>query len=358
MLVPLLIIYVAWEPGNGFNTRVLLWYGSIGLLLSIFILIHELGHALAAKSQGVRAERIIIFPLGGGAYIPEQPSRLIGEILVYAAGPLANLLVALCTLIGFLQLPDGWLILRNYFQPATNTVLNPSFGQQLIAISILTNFLLALGNLLPAYPLDGGRILRALLRRPLGERKATVVVTSLGLVIGTLLIVVGYRVGDPLLAAGALFIVGLSALEYRNGWQRRRLAAAALAAVVRPAEQVPAILTPATSVAEAARLFTHTNWPVLPVHTPAGSLLGFVALEYLQLKQAPETAALTEYMEADFVTATPYENLLVVTERIVDADVYGAAVQTTADQISGYVFTADVILLLERRYQRWWPSRK
>ncbi|MEM6770686.1 MAG: M50 family metallopeptidase, partial [Bacteroidota bacterium] len=157
LLIPFAILYLSWLPGFGLNQRALIWYSSVAVLLFGFILLHELGHALAARNRGVRAERIILFPLGGGAYLPEQPKQVWAEVFVYAAGPLANLLLALIGFTILMQDVDGLLILKRYANPTANTVLNPTLSQQLLGVTVMVNLLLALGNLLPAYPLDGGR---------------------------------------------------------------------------------------------------------------------------------------------------------------------------------------------------------
>ncbi len=352
ILIPFAILYFSWQPGHGLNQRALIWYSSVAVLLFLFILFHELGHALAAKNRGVRAERIILFPLGGGAYLPEQPRELWAEVFVYAAGPLANFILAALSFAILMQQPDGELILRSYFNSATNTVLNPSLVQQLLGMTVVVNLLLAFGNLLPAYPLDGGRILRALLRRPLGARRATVVVTVLGVTIGCLLIYLGYLITDYLLLAGALFIIGLSILEYRNGWQRRLLTGKALTEVLRKPTPGQKRLYPSSTVSEAEVNFSASKWPVLPVFNVWNELLGFVESNHLEEDAPGPTAKLAEYFEGEYVTAAPDEDLLTVTERIVDANVYGAVVIGQRGKHEGYVFTEDVMGLLERPYQR------
>ena len=351
LLVPFAIAYFSWQPGVGFHQRALLWYSCVTVLLFVFILVHELGHALAAKNRGVVAERIILFPLGGGAYLPDQPKQLWSEVFVYAAGPLANVLLAILALPVMLAQPDGWLVLRNFVVPGGNVVLSPTLPQQLLALTVVINLMLALGNLLPAYPLDGGRIVRALLRRPLGRRPATVVVTVLGVLIGTVLAGAGYLLGDPLLVIGALFIIVMSGLEYRNGWQRRRLAGRGVDVVLRRADEAPtARLYPTSLATDAGQRFSTTDWPVLPVYDTWNNLLGFVEANHLREDDPAETDRLSGYFEPEFVAAHPEEDLLAVTERIVDANVYGAAVYGARGRITGYVFTEDVMTLL----RPWW----
>lgn len=347
---------MSWQPGVGLNERALYWYASVSVLLFGFILLHELGHALAAKNRGVVAERIILFPLGGGAYLPEQPKQLWAEVFVYAAGPLANLVLAALVLPVVLSLPDGGLLLTQSVSPGGNVVLNPTLPQQLLVMTVVVNVLLALGNLLPAYPLDGGRILRALLRRPVGARRATVIVTGLGVVIGAALVAVGWLIGDPLLVVGALFIIGMSALEYRNGWQRRRLAGLGLGRVLRQPNSSPQNrLYPSTLVGEAERAFASSGWPVLPVFDNWNNLRGFLGATHLETEAEQDTEAIQGFYEPEFIAVSPTEDLLTVTERIVSANVYGAAVYGDRGRLIGYVFTEDVMTVL-RPWWRWWGN--
>lgn len=348
--MPAAIAYFAWQPGFGMNWAAAGWWSLVSLLLFSFILVHELGHALVARDRGVVAERIILFPLGGGAYLPDRPEQTWAEVLVYAAGPLANFFLALLAWIALLLRPDGDLLITYFLRLSGNLVVFPGLLDQVLGMTLSVNLLLALGNLLPAYPLDGGRILRALLRKPAGERPATVVVTILGVLIGALLVVVGYQLGDPLLMGGAVFISGLSVLEYRNGWQRRRLVKRRVHEVIRRPLQKKLYLS--HTVGEAKQLFAETDWPILPVFNRWNEPLGFVDLDVLETEAEDEMTTLQPFAEAEFVTATTDENLLAVTERIVAANVYGAVVYDGNRRVVGYVFTHDVMGLLGRWYDR------
>ncbi|MTB52306.1 M50 family metallopeptidase [Lewinella sp. W8] len=357
LVVPGLIIYLAYRPGYGIQWASVSWWVSIAVLLFLFVLIHELGHALAARNRGVVAEKIILFPLGGGAYLPESPSRAIDEVLIYAAGPLANIALAGIALPLLLSRPEGSLLLKYYLNPFGNLVLVPSRVDQLLGLSVAVNLVLAAGNLLPAYPLDGGRILRALLRNPLGDRPATVIVTGLGVVIGIVLLLAGISINDFLLAAGGGFIVVLSIMEYRRGWQRRRLAKLGIGRVLRPepADKEGVLATrlyASDRVSKAKAQFARTEWPVLPVFDNWNVQVGFVERRLLEEEAHDDRVPLRAFTEAEFVTAKPEEDLLTITERIVASNVYGASVHTTNERVIGYVFTEDVIGLLNT-----WPRR-
>ena len=350
VLVPLGILFYAYQPGFGLRWAQVQWWSGISLLLFLFVLIHELGHALTARWRGIKAEKIILFPLGGGALIPEEPERTRDEVLIYAAGPAANLILAVVALAVLLSLPAGGVLLRFYLDQTANFVVRPKLAERLLGITMAVNVVLAVGNLLPAYPLDGGRILRALLRKYLVHRRATVITTLLGIAIGLALIGISFYLGDPLLGASALFIVSFSAIELNRGWQRRRLDRSRMQDVLRPASEPRIYANDPVYRARAA--FAATDAKVLPVYDNYNQLRGFVEKDVLQ-REAHREHPVRYYYEAEFITARREDNLLELTERIVDADVYGAAVYD-AGRIVGFVFTEDVIRLLDRSRRRFY----
>ncbi len=350
LFVPVAILIYAYESGLGVRWTQVRWWSGITALLFLFVLVHELGHALTAKWRGVRAEKIILFPLGGGALIPEEPKRTLDELLIYGAGPFANVLVALLALPLLLAQPGGGYLIRYYLNPFGNLIVVPTLTEQVLGITLGVNALLAVGNLLPAYPLDGGRILRALLKPTVGERRATVVTTLLGILVGTALIVLAFRLEDPLLGLSALFIVSFSGMELNRGWQRRRLTRATLEDVLRP--PFPERIYTNDRVFRARAVFAKTDTKVLPVHDNWNMLSGFVEREVL-LREADRDGRVAHYYEAEYITARAGDDLLELTERIVAADVYGAAVYRKGTLL-GYVFTEDVIQLLDRSPRRFY----
>jgi len=132
------------------------------LLLAVFasVLLHELGHALVARRFGIRTRRIVLLPIGGVAQLEGEPSSPRAELLIAAAGPMVNFALAIVggSLLWITGLPLGGLL-----------------GSWVIA-----NVSLGLFNLLPAFPMDGGRILRAALATRMGAYKATNLAVYLG----------------------------------------------------------------------------------------------------------------------------------------------------------------------------------
>jgi len=144
------------------------------LMLFVVVTLHEFGHALACRQVGGSADQIVLWPLGGVAYVapPQRPGATLWSI---AAGPLVNV-VLLPVFFGTAVVGGrmGW------FEQ------NPDFGRFLSALVWMDVGLLVF-NLLPAYPLDGGQILRSLLWYPLGRARSLQVATIIGLLGGAAL---------------------------------------------------------------------------------------------------------------------------------------------------------------------------
>ncbi len=140
--------------------------------LFAIVLLHEFGHALACRSVGGKAERIVLWPLGGVAFVspPARPGALLWSI---AAGPLVNLALAM------LLFPA--LLLQNYWGLSS---ASPDFQHLFKSVTVI-NLLLLVFNLLPIYPMDGGQVLQALLWFVVGRPWSLIVAGASGVVLAT-----------------------------------------------------------------------------------------------------------------------------------------------------------------------------
>jgi Zn-dependent protease len=178
--------------------------------LFVIVLVHEFGHALACRQVGGVANRIVLWPLGGVAFVnpPRRPGAYLWSI---AAGPLVN--VALIPILA---------VAGNVVSQSENP-LAPTDAYRFITDLRLINFWLLLFNMLPVFPLDGGQIVRGLLWFPFGEVRSLQISSMIGLIGGAILGVVGLMAGSVWWAILAFFL--LSRAWY--GWQQARAMIAA-----------------------------------------------------------------------------------------------------------------------------------
>jgi Zn-dependent protease len=185
------------------------WIWRTAEYLSLFgiVLLHEFGHALACRSVGGKADTIVLWPLGGIAYVspPPRPGALLWTII---AGPLVNLiLIAPCALLMLAVDPTWWPELRHYF-----------------FILTIMNIGLFIFNMMPIYPLDGGQVVHALLWYGMGRWRSLQVASTIGGFFGltlfmllTVFVVIGWVDIGSVLILGliTIFIVMQSMNAYR-----------------------------------------------------------------------------------------------------------------------------------------------
>ena len=175
------------------------------LALFGIVLLHEFGHALACRQVGGQANRIMLWPLGGVAFVqpPPRPGALLWSI---AAGPLVNVILLPVTVMAFVFASVAGL--GNEY---------PDFVHFLLSIAVI-NFVLLVFNLLPIYPLDGGQILQALLWFVIGQARSLMVAGIIGLAGAAGLIVLALvRLQDNWLAVVAVFVAWQAWRGFRLG---------------------------------------------------------------------------------------------------------------------------------------------
>jgi Zn-dependent protease len=190
----------AYEITNrGTSYSSLTWNALEYLALFLIVMLHEFGHALACRQVGGRANQIVLWPLGGVAYVdpPPRPGATLWSI---AAGPLVNVaLVPVLAILVWLSRSSGW------------AEGMPNAQRFLLAIQFINRCLLIF-NLLPIYPLDGGQILRSLLWFAVGRARSLMIATIIGFV------GVAALIGAAIVARSVWFGV-LSVFILLNCWQ-------------------------------------------------------------------------------------------------------------------------------------------
>lgn len=200
------IFLISWILISNFQEGKNLLNGlyTIAFVLSVFVcvVLHELGHAFAARHFKYKTKDIIILPIGGMARMDELPENPKHELIVSIAGPVVNFLIALClypVIFWYVRIPAIFSILFN----SPDTFLVSLF---------IVNISLALFNLLPAFPMDGGRVFRAVLSFFIDRVKATSIAARTGqvLAVGFFFIGIFY---NPLLAFAGIFIFIIAQAE-------------------------------------------------------------------------------------------------------------------------------------------------
>jgi stage IV sporulation protein FB len=185
-------------------------FASVGYLLALFgcVVLHEFGHALAARRYGIRTRDITLYPIGGVARLEKMPSRPSQELVVALAGPAVNVLIAAILGIVLVTVPGTGSI----GEVAT-------FGGAILPKLFAANLFLAAFNLLPAFPMDGGRVLRALLSTGMGRARATRTAAQIGQLMAIVFAALGLFVA-PMLLLIAVF-VWLGAAQEANATELR-----------------------------------------------------------------------------------------------------------------------------------------
>jgi Zn-dependent protease len=257
VLLPAWVLGHAVLAGPGLSPGVVLYLLASVAAVTACIVLHELGHALTARAFGIGTRDITLYPIGGVARLERMSENPAEELAIAVAGPAVNVLIAVL-------LTPVMALLSPHLGGAGSDLLLPTPGMspaEVLARFVLalwgTNVILVLFNLIPAFPMDGGRVLRALLSLVLGQLRGTEIAVRIALVLAVVLALLGvifWR--NPFLAVIALFVCWggqqeLLALRYREA--RRRAAAP-------PPALAPAGVRPAEPVARPAQGFTGILW--------------------------------------------------------------------------------------------------
>ncbi|PZX94677.1 site-2 protease family protein [Flavobacterium aquariorum] len=202
--VLLIAFIVVINYKNGQSPGQIAW--SILFILCVFItvLLHELGHALMAKKYNINTKSITLLPIGGIARLERLPEKPVEELFVAIAGPIVNLMLAAITQFFVLIPLDSEKLLSQ--------LGNGINSQNFFLNFYIVNITLAFFNLIPAFPMDGGRILRALLAFKLDRKTATMIAARIGQFIAIGFIFIGI-ISNPVLVLIGFFVIFSAQIE-------------------------------------------------------------------------------------------------------------------------------------------------
>ncbi|QQS27856.1 MAG: site-2 protease family protein [Sphingobacteriales bacterium] len=211
------LILIAYIVFNGFsagnNITEITFH--ILLVLAVFacVVLHELGHALAARRYGIGTKDITLLPIGGVASLESIPEKPQQELIVAIAGPLVNVVIALVlSFIAFIFIDQTGLSPENIEE----TLIHPNINTFIVSL-IMVNIMLVLFNAIPAFPMDGGRVLRSLLAMTMDRVKATSIAAKIGQFIAILFVLGGlFYVKNPFLILIGVFVFLGAAAEAQS----------------------------------------------------------------------------------------------------------------------------------------------
>jgi len=304
---------------------------NVVFVLALFacVVAHEFGHALTARRYGIKTPDITLLPIGGLARLERMPEKPAHEILVAIAGPMVNVAIWAILMLAGAEMT---------FDIAGEMDLSgPGFFGRLAFV----NLFLALFNLIPAFPMDGGRVFRALLSLVTDRVKATRMAAMAGQIVAFLFGFAGLSTGNPMLILIAVFVFVAANAESQDVAMR----AVARQLVARDATITSfESLTPEDTLQAATSALVHTTQHEFPVIATDGTFLGFVtrnALFAALAQEGPRSRPVSEIMD----TKIPHLTLNARLEKVLDVLYKGApavAVTDSKGNMVGYITRENV----------------
>ena len=231
------------------------------VLLFVCVVLHEFGHALAARGYGIRTPDITLLPIGGVARLERMPEKPWQEFVVALAGPAVNVVIAFAL----------YVVIGRGFHLGDIVAVDLGEGD-LLAKLLAINVILVVFNLLPAFPMDGGRILRALLATRMKHAKATRIAASIGQIVAVLFGVLGLF-GNPMLLFIAVFVFFGAQQEALYATAKENFEESRVANIMQP---LPPVFTRGMSVLDAVQLAMRDSRKSYPLVDSGLRVLGLV----------------------------------------------------------------------------------
>ncbi|WP_255168978.1 CBS domain-containing protein [Natrononativus amylolyticus] len=276
---------------------------AIGLFVGVVF--HELGHSLTAQRYGFPIDSITLWLFGGIAALSEMPEDWRQELTIAIAGPIVSVLVGIGSYGLFVLTPESF-----------------DGARFVLGYLAVLNVALAVFNMVPAFPMDGGRILRALLARSQPYAQATQQAASIGKLFAIAMGLFGLLVAFNIILIGVAFFVYIAASsEAQQVTMKAAFEGVTVRDIMTPESNLHTV-SPDTSVADLVqRMFSerHTGYPVLE----DGRLVGLVTLSDARTIDAVERDAYTveEVMTTDLETITPDADAMTALERMQRNDI-------------------------------------
>jgi Zn-dependent protease/CBS domain-containing protein len=312
---PLIFIWVILQFGvlTGQGVSGALFGVVVILILFGIVVLHELGHSIVAQNYGIPVDEIVLLPIGGVAKLKRIPENPVQELFIAIAGPAVNFVIAGVMLV--LNVLLGWG--GRFDDPAELLRAIETLSPEAIFHYIFVlNLFLAIFNLLPAFPMDGGRVLRALLATRLPYPRATSIAVTIGQILAWVMGLWGFLGGGFFLIIIAIFIY-LGASQEGQMVQVRSVLGEL---VVRQAysRQVRK-LSPSSTLGDAVQLILTTFQADFPV-CDGERLVGLITYKRLveALNRHGPEITVEQVMITDITPVSPTDELAAVQQRMLE----------------------------------------
>jgi Zn-dependent protease/CBS domain-containing protein len=289
------------------------------------VLLHEFGHSLVAMRYGYKIESITLWLFGGVARFTEIPEDWRQEFTIAVAGPIVSVALGAISYVAFLAVPAGL--------PAARFVL---------AYLAMTNVALAVFNMLPGFPMDGGRVLRALLARSRPHAKATQIAAEVGKLFAVLLAIVGLFANLFLVALAFFIYIGASS-EAQQTVMRAAFQDVSVADIMTPAADLDTVTADTSLSTLTERMFRerHTGYPVVK----GGNLVGMVTLDDAREVREVERDAyrVEDVMATELVTISPDADAMDAISTMQRENVGRLPVVDDAGDLVGLISRTDIV---------------
>jgi len=269
----------------------------VAFILALFacVVLHEFGHALVARRFGIRTRDITLLPIGGMARLERMPEDPRQELLVAVSGPAVSVAIAVALF--------GWLRVTSAWEPLDRLSLT---GGSFLERLMMVNLFLAAFNMVPAFPMDGGRVLRSLLAMRMEYTRATHLAANLGQGLALLLGLLGLLT-NPFLVFIALFVWIGAAQEASLAQMTSALSGIPIGRVMLTDFQA---LESGDPLSRAAELILRGSQPDFPV-VDGGRVVGVLTRSdlILALSERGPSSRVADAMQREFQTADSFEML-------------------------------------------------
>ena len=304
------------------------WIVGLTAALGLFfgVLLHEFGHSLVALRYDLEIESITLWLLGGVASFKEMPEEWKQELNIAIAGPIVSVLVGVVCYVGFVLTPSGY-----------------DMALFVLGYLAVLNVVLAAFNMLPGFPMDGGRVLRALLARNRPHAQATQQAAEVGKIFAFLLGLLGLLSLSIILILLAFFIYIAASGEAQQSTLKAAFQDVTVEDIMTPREELRTIEDDTTVAALMNRMFRerHTGYPVVD----RGQLVGMVTLDDARGVREVERDAylVSEIMTRDVKSVTPDTDAIEALRTMQEHDVGRLPVIDANGDLTGIVSRSDLM---------------